>query len=130
MSTMMLDLTKPIPIDPAWLPAHAIDDMAGRHHISVKFSRGEKKMLRRKKKMKPSEWAAKNIMVPSDSPTGKRYWDPDITPYWVDVMDASFYPSVQEIAVCAVPQSGKSQFISNCNGYTIDRGRSPCGSVD
>lgn len=117
----MLDLKTPIHIDPSWLPDHAVDELAERHHASVRFSRGEKKMLRRKRVVKPSEWAARHIMVPADSPTGKRYWDPDITPYWSGPMDASFYHSVQEISVCAVPQSGKSQFMSNCIGYTMDR---------
>ena len=116
----MLDLTQPIQIDPAWLPAHAIDELAKKHHLTAGFSKGEKKRLKRKKYVPPSKWVPKNIMVPSDSPTGKRYWDPEIGAYWLGPMDASFYPSVQEISVCAVPQSGKSQFISNCLGYAIE----------
>ena len=117
----MTKAAQPIEIDPAWLPAWAVEDLSKKPVITVKWSRGERKMLRRKVKMRPSDWAAKNIMVPADSPLGKVHWNPSITPYWVGVMDASFYPSVQEICIGAVPQSGKSQAIANCIGYAIDR---------
>jgi phage terminase large subunit GpA-like protein len=103
------------------VPADIMDMIRRDGFVSAALSRGERKVMRRKKQVRPSDWVAKNIMVPADSPTGKRYWDPAITPYWVGPMDAAFYPSVQEISVCAVPQSGKSQFINNCLGYAMDR---------
>lgn len=114
-------LNSPIQINPKWLPPHALEQIRREGVLTVAFSRGERKMLRRKVKARPSEWAAKNIVVPMDSATGKRRWDPSLTQYWAGVMDASFYPSVQEVAACAVAQTGKTQFIMNCLGYSMDR---------
>lgn len=117
----MLNMPNPIPIDPAWLPAGVADKIENNQLDPVKWSRGEKKMLRRKKKVRPSEFVKKHIITPDDSPAGKGPWRDDMTPFWVGVMDASFFPSVQEIIICAAPQTGKSQCSANCIGYAIDR---------
>ena len=116
----MLQLPNPIPIDPAWLPECSVEDLQKKHHIKVKFSRGEKKMLRRKRKIKPSRWAERHIILPEDAPIEGK-WRNITTAYLADVMDASFFSSVQEIVVCAAPQTGKTQCVANCIGYTIDR---------
>jgi phage terminase large subunit GpA-like protein len=52
-------------------------------------------------------------------------WKNSVTPYLAGIMDASFFPSVREITICAPPQSGKSESIINCIGYAIDSAPGP-----
>ena len=87
---------------------------------TLRFSRGEKKVLRRKKLIPVSQWTEKHRIVPGDSPIPGK-WKNATTPYLSGIMDASFFPSVQEIIVCAPPQTGKSECVNNCVGYAIDR---------
>jgi len=113
-------LEMPISIDPAWLPAWSVEELQARHHITVSFSPGEKKTLRRKKKIRASVWAERHIVLPDDSPRPGP-WKNITARYLAGIMDASFYPSVEEIIVCAAPQVGKSQCVANCIGYVADR---------
>jgi len=113
-------LEMPISIDPAWLPAWSMEELQARHHITVSFSPGDKKILIRKSKIRPSVWAERHIVLPEDSPRPGP-WKNITAQYLTGIMDASFYPSVEEIIVCAVPQGGKSQGAANCLGYIIDR---------
>ncbi len=48
-------------------------------------------------------------------------WKNATTLYLLGIMDASFFHSVQEIVICAPPQTGKSDCVNNCIGYAMDR---------
>lgn len=103
-------------IDPAWFH---IDDMIN-NVISVRFSKEDRRILRKKKTIPVSEWSERHRIVPGDSSVPGR-WRNSTTQYLAGIMDASFFPSVEEIIVCAPPQTGKSDVVNNCIGYAIDR---------
>ena len=46
-------------------------------------------------------------------------------PYSPAIMDASFWPSVEEVVMCAADQVAKSFIVDTCIGYAIDRAPGP-----
>ncbi len=78
------------------------------------------RMALRKRPQRPvSEWAEDHRVVPADSPI-PGYWRNATTPYLAGIMDAAMFPSVQELVVCAPPQTGKTDLALNLIGYTAD----------
>ena len=108
----------PIPIDPGWFPEEVRPALGT--VLSARWSRDERKVLRRKKPMRPSEWAEKNIVLPSDSPVPGPYRC-SMVPYAAGVMDASFFPGVEEIVMCWPSQTSKTTIVNNCLAYAADR---------
>jgi len=90
-----------------------------KYHYSLKLKAGERKIFRKKKPMRCSKWAERYRVVTMSSRPGA--WRNATTPYLSGVMDASFFPSVETIIVCAAPQTGKSEAVNNCIGYAVDR---------
>ena len=82
----------------------------------------DKKSLKKQKQIPVSQWAEKHRIVPDDSSVPGK-WKNATTPYLAGIMDASFFPSVQEFIICAPPQTGKSDCVNNCIGYGADRKR-------
>ena len=105
-------------IDPAWIPADMRQQAAGRS--AIKWTRRERSMLRRKKQTRPSVWAEANIVIPDDSAEPGKYRNATV-PYAAGILDASFYPSVQEVVICAPSQTGKTTIVNNCLAYALDR---------
>lgn len=70
--------------------------------------------------MAVSEWVEKYRVAPADSPVPGP-WRNATTPYLVGIMDAIMRPHVQEAAICAPPQTGKTDLALNIAGYTTDR---------
>jgi len=105
-------------IHPRWIPPGY--DEIRHHHFKAVYSRGELEILKKKKPMPVSAWAERHRVVPEDSSIPGR-WKNSTTPYLAGIMDASFFPSVQEIIICAPPQTGKSDCVNNCIGYAADR---------
>jgi len=89
----------------------------GEYFISLNPS--EKAAFKTPEYVKPSDWVEQNRHVTVSSIPGP--WRNITTPYLTDIMDASFFSSVEEIIICAAPQTGKSESVNNCIGYTIDR---------
>ena len=111
-----------IPRSAPWLPP-SILAVKGEIHFRVRFSKAEQKIFRRGKKHRPSQWCELYRVVTMSSLPGK--WKNEVTPYLAGIMDASFYPSVREITVCAAPQTGKSESVTNCIGVAIDQEPGP-----
>ena len=111
-------LPDPLPIDPKWIPP-SFEDLEG-FHYTLRFSRGERNVLKKRRPIQPSRWVEKHRVLPRDAAIPGK-WRNETTPYLTGIMDASFYPSVQVIIVCAPPQTGKSEFVNNCIGYATDR---------
>lgn len=109
---------KTIPIPARWRP-RSTADRAAALEAYLKLPVGVKKVLRKKKPVAASGWAERCRVVTMSSVPGP--WKNRTAPYLAGIMDASFYPSVEEIAFCAAPQTGKSECINNCIGYCIDR---------
>jgi len=87
------------------------------------FSFAERKVLRKRKKIKVSEWAEKHRVLTMSALPG--VWHNSVTPYLKGIMDAGALPFVREIIVCKVPQSGMSEAAHNFVGYCIDRSPGP-----
>lgn len=101
-----------IPSDAPWLPEslrHRTDDVV----INFRFSEGERRIYKRKKKgEKPSELIQK-IRVMTSGPFEGHKIDFSINPFGADILDASFWDCVQEITICSAPQVVKTTFATN-----------------
>jgi len=87
------------------------------------FSRAEKKVLRKRKPIKVSDWAGKYRVLTMSVLPG--IWHNDITPYLIGIMDAAALPFVREVNICKTPQTGGSEAVHNFVGYCIDRAPGP-----
>lgn len=88
-----------------------------------KFSKGEKTVMRRPAPVTVSVWAEKNRVIHTSSRPG--YWRNSVTPYTAGFMDASFMDGVRQIVLMKSPQTGGTECVHNCVGYSIDRKPGP-----
>jgi len=116
---MQPTLPQPLPVDPAWFSAEQMDRL-GRAPAAVVFSPAERRVMRKKKAIRPSVWAERHRVLP-DSASYSGKWRNSTVPYLPGIMDASFFNSVQEIVICAAPQTGKTEVNYTCLGYAVDR---------
>ncbi|RLB30783.1 MAG: terminase, partial [Deltaproteobacteria bacterium] len=112
----------PIPVSKPWVPEPA-RQTAGSSRV-VRFTKPERRVFRRRRKVPVSRWAERHRVV-TRGPLESTKWRNATTPYLADIMDASFFPSVQTIIVVAAPQVGKSAMVDTCVGYVIDRDPGP-----
>ena len=117
--TARLNNPEPIAIDPAWFTDEQLEQLGGTV-APVYFSLPEKRVLKKKKTIRPSVWAERHRYLPRDAAVPGR-WKNTTVPYAAGILDASFFPSVQEIIVCAAPQTGKTDINYTCIGYAVDR---------
>ena len=68
-----------------------------------------------------SQWAEKYRVLSRESSAEAGPWRNDRTPFMVEPMDAFTDPKVNEIAVVACSQTGKSEVELNIIGYIIDQ---------
>ena len=68
-----------------------------------------------------SQWAERYRVLSRESSAEAGPWRNDRTPYMVEPMDAFTDPRVSDIAVVAMSQVGKSEFLLNAIGYIIDQ---------
>ncbi len=101
-----------------WLPA-ALSSVPEEIRYTFRISRAERKIFRKRKKLRPSRWCEANRVVTMSSRPGK--WKNSNAPYLAGIMDASFYQSVREITTCAAPQTGKSEAVCNCIAVAADQ---------
>lgn len=74
--------------------------------------------------IRPSEWAARNLVVP-DGPRAGEPWSADLTPYVVEPLDTLGPDTgVSEIAVMKSAQTGFTTLLIAAIGHSIDR--DPC----
>ncbi|MCF8094452.1 MAG: phage terminase large subunit family protein [Desulfobacteraceae bacterium] len=110
---------------PDWMPADICDAIRarGNEYYPVRFSRAEKKILRKRKKIAVSAWAEKHRHVTMSSIEGP--WRNEVTPYLPGIMDAAQFSSVRVIAVRKCPQSGVTEAVHNFVGAAIDQDPGP-----
>lgn len=113
---------------PAWMPTALWDSVRHgmikhRLQITTRFSRAEKKVMRKRKPVKVSEWAERHRVLTASALPGA--WKNDVTPYLVGVMDAAARPHVREVILCKSPQSGGTEAAHNFIGHRIDRAPGP-----
>jgi len=103
---------------PEWLPEKFRKRLT-RQRLSFRPCKGERHLLKRRKKEAPSVWAPKNRTVTYGPLKGSR-WDNSFMPHMRGIMDASFFPSVRMIGNIKVPQSGSSAGAETMIGYIAD----------
>jgi len=107
-----------------WLPPSLrAPASVGRIVCNICLSDAEVKIFRKGKKIPVSVWCERYRYVTMSVLPGK--WKNEITPYLAGIMDASYFPSVQTVILCAAPQVGKTEAVLNCLGYAIDRDPGP-----
>lgn len=112
-------------INPPWLPPELREKLAEHKVIAhtTSFSKAERRILRKRKRIMVSEWAEKHRYLTMSSIPG--IWRNEVTPYLTGIMDAAIFPSVQTIIICKAPQVGMSEGAHNFIGYVIDRAPGP-----
>ena len=91
---------------------------------TIRPSRGEKKLWRKRAKIKPSEWAERYRVLPNTaSPPGR--WSNARVPYLAGIMDAAMAQCVETVTLCFSPQAGKTEFALNMLGYLADYAPGP-----
>lgn len=96
---------------------------AGGTEISFRFSKGERKIMRRRKPIPVSQWAERYRILEMSSIPGK--WRNLFTPYLTGIMDAAGTPGVETVIICKSPQTGGSEAGHNLVGWCIDRSPGP-----
>lgn len=108
------------PVVAAEVAAHIT---AGGGPIPFHFSKGERKIMRRRKPIPVSQWAERHRIVEMSSIPGK--WKNLFTPYLTGIMDAAGTPGVETVIICKSPQTGGSECGHNFVGWCIDRSPGP-----
>lgn len=101
----------------------AVYAQAGGAAIRFRFSKGERKIMRRRKPIPVSQWAERHRVVEMSSIPGR--WKNLFTPYLVGIMDAAGTPGVETVIICKSPQTGGSEAGHNLVGWCIDRSPGP-----
>lgn len=83
-----------------------------------------RKVWRRPEQIPVSTWAERYRVMDNDSPHPGP-WRNDTSAYLVDIMDAFALPFVHELAICAPPQTGKTEVILNALGFVADMAPGP-----
>lgn len=109
---------------PAWLPPAVAADVAayldaGGGAIKFAFSKGERKVMARRRPIPVSQWAERHRVVEMSSIPGK--WKNLFTPYLAGIMDAAGTPGIETVIICKSPQTGGSEAGHNFVGWCIDR---------
>ena len=113
---------------PRWLSPVVARDVtshaqSGGAAIRFRFSKGERKIMRRRKPIPVSQWAERHRILEMSSIPGK--WKNLFTPYLVGIMDAAGTPGVETVIICKSPQTGGSEAGHNLVGWCIDRSPGP-----
>lgn len=120
-------LTIPVP---AWMPPAVAEEVrahiySGGAPVSFRFSRGERKILRRRSPIAVSQWAEQYRIVTGSSIGDRCKWKNLFTPYLAGIMDAAGTPGVETVIICKSPQTGGSESGHNLVGWCIDRSPGP-----
>lgn len=113
---------------PRWLSPVVVREVAayveaGGAPITFRFSKGERKIMRRRRPIPVSQWAERHRILEMSSIPGK--WKNLFTPYLVGIMDAAGTPGVETVIICKSPQTGGSEAGHNLVGWCIDRSPGP-----
>ncbi len=116
---------------PHWMPAPirdavrqaAVTALAGSRSFAFTFSKGERKLFRRRLPIAVSDWAERHRILEMSSIPGK--WRNLFTPYLTGIMDAAGTPGVETVIICKSPQTGGSEAGHNLVGWCIDRSPGP-----
>lgn len=113
---------------PSWLSPAVAGEVAahlaaGGTSVVFRYSKGERKIMRRRKPIPVSQWAEQHRTVEMSSIPGK--WKNLFTSYLAGIMDAAGTPGVEVVIICKSPQTGGSEAGHNLVGWCIDRSPGP-----
>lgn len=91
--------------------------------LRFSFSKGERKVLRRRPLIPVSVWAERHRVLAMSAIPGR--WKNLFTPYLAGIMDAAGTPGVETVIVCKSPQTGGSEAGHNLVGWCVDRSPGP-----
>lgn len=123
-----LNLKTRITVKPApWWPASLRERVRRDGNVlwPVRWSKAERRGLRKRKPIKPSVWAERYRVLSEVVSVRSGPWRNDVTPYLVDIMDAAALPFIEEIDICKVPQSGATEAVHNFVGWACDYAPGP-----
>lgn len=83
------------------------------------FTDGERRVYKKRVRLPVSVWAARNVVV-QDGPYAGSRLRLDAAPYLAGIMDTLYLPNIEEVAVCASPQVGKTELLLSCLFYSMD----------
>lgn len=106
---------------PPWLPEASFAKLPGAYHFAL--LRAERKVLKHKKTIPPSEWSEKNRVVTMSAVPGP--WKNETAAYLPGIMDAAAYPFVNTVIMCKSPQCGGSEVVHNFIGSRVDMAPGP-----
>jgi phage terminase large subunit GpA-like protein len=86
--------------------------------FSVHLTQGEVDAWRRREPLTVSQWA-EQFRIVTDGPE-KGPWRNQLTPHLVEPMDTWGMPHIRKVIVVGTDQSGKTQILYNCWGYSQD----------
>ena len=109
---------------PSWLSPGVAREVAaylqnGGGAIGFRFSKGERKVMRRRRPIPVSQWAERFRVLEMSSIPGR--WKNLFTPYLAGIMDTMATPGVETVIICKSPQTGGSEAGHNFVGWCIDR---------
>ena len=116
-----LQLKTRITVKPAdWWPAELKERVRreGKVLYPVRWSRAERKNMRKKKLLPPSVFAERYRVLTTSVIPGP--WSNSVAPYLAGIMDAWALPFVEEVDVCKCPQSGVSEAMHNCCAWASE----------
>ena len=99
------------------------EENGGRFLHTFSFTKAERKVMKKPKQIKVSEWAEKNRVITIGPLPGP--WRNEITPYVPGIMDALALPFVRECNICKCPQSAGTEGVHNFIGSRIDLAPGP-----
>jgi phage terminase large subunit GpA-like protein len=108
---------------PEWMPAE-MGEMKGRVVLKFRFSEAERRVYRKRAMIPVSEWAERHRFVTRGPLEGTKFRKGTV-PYSPAIMDAIFWPSVEEAVMCTADQVAKSFIADTCLGYAADRAPGP-----
>ncbi len=110
---------------PKWMPGTYVEILKKLEIkcVEFRFPRAAKRILRKRKPILPSVHAERYRVITEGAIKGP--WQNIVTPWLVDIMDASDFPSVLTIIICKCVQSGGSESVHNAIGYFVDRKPGP-----
>lgn len=110
---------------PKWMPGGYVDILKKFDIDTIEFTfpRAARRVMRKPKPIKPSDFAEKYRVVNESVIEGP--WKNIFSPYIVGIMDAMDYPSVQTGIICKCVQSAGSESVHNFMAYSVDRKPGP-----
>jgi len=104
----------------AWWPAELTERVRreGKVLYPVRWSRAERRAMRKKKVVPPSVFAERYRVLTTSVIPGP--WRNSVAPYLAGIMDAWAQPFIEEVDMCKCPQSGGSEDMHNCCAWASE----------